>query len=109
MTALESITLGSLRSFTREDVKFIFAVGDSTIDEWQSSGMPHFKKGRVVRYPAAELVEWRRKLTVNRCAGSAGPRPEELERFWEQIERMVSVVVRQVLNELQHPNHLEAA
>lgn len=111
MNALENNAEPKLRYYTREDLMFIFGVAERTIDEWQSSrSLPCFKVGRVVRYPAAGVFAWARARTLNQAAAEGrAAKPEELEQFWLHIERMVSVVARQIISELQHPNHLEAA
>lgn len=117
MNALESSTDSrglpgqGIRFFTIEEVMFVFRVkSPSTIDDWKADGLPYFKKGRVVLFPAAGVLAWARRQTVNGAVLDGRPaRPEELEAFWEHVERMVGVTVNQMLQELRHPNHLEAA
>lgn len=99
------------RYLTKEEVQFIFrGIADSTLDEWRAQGLPYFKKGRVVLFPAEGVLQWGHKQTVGRAAIEGRTiSPNELEQFWQHIERMVSVTVKQTLAELQHPGHLEAA
>jgi hypothetical protein len=84
------------RFFTKEEVQFIFrGIADSTLDDWKAQGgLPHFKKGRVVLYPADGVLAWAQKRTVGRAAlEGRAIAPSELQEFWGHIERMVKAEV----------------
>lgn len=50
---LQPLTVG------RPDAAKLIGISEATLDRWtKTRGIPHFKDGRVVRFPVRALTDW---------------------------------------------------